>query len=558
MPGKDSTLDVLIISEEYTKFEDQCFNDLHDQVRNDLRLFTGSVKSELEARYNLKDFMIPFPGSASGPNGSPNDPTKEEYIVSTPHRPSLALVDLATVIKASGYSVCLIDNFIVIPWRWQQIEDIIENHAPRLIGISTTFLFGYESVSNLVESIRDLAPESKIVLGGMTSRAIEQLHSCADFTVFGEGEEPILGILEVLDGKRHPSEVENIAYLDDDGSMQYSTGGRKSALVGELGVPFKARPEAKIPIPDWTLYGRNLESVLSIEFSRGCKYNCFYCAYDRGKVTRDLDDIKTELLRNADLGITKYRTADSNFTDGPPRNKRYPYDICQLKIDLDLGLDWSCYSRVDDLDDELAGLMKAAGCFALFFGVESGDDSILKLMRKGHNVADAYKGIEVAKRHGLFVHANFVVGYPGETRETYQNTLEFIERSRPDSVTFGHFYMSPRSPVYGKRMADFDIQGQGMHWSHKTMNSETAGELLQEGIAHLTKLGIPIANELEFPVMMSVGLTVNEIKEVVKGRSMRHKYGYKAMPPSNTILPWLDRMAAEVSKDHIAMKNCGF
>ena len=204
---------------------------------------------------------------------------------------------------------------------------------------------------------------------------------------------------------------------------------------------------------------------------------------------RDLADIQAELLANAELGITKYRIADATFSDGPPRYKRYPHDVCQMMIDLDLGLEWSCYSRVDDLTDELADLMKRAGCFAVFFGIESGDDRILKLMRKGHNVADAYQGVTTARRHGIFAHSNFLVGYPGDTLETYRNTLDFIERSRPDSVTLGQFYLPTRAPVMGPLLKDLDIKGQGMNWSHKTMDSETAGGLVAEGTNYIVDRG---------------------------------------------------------------------
>jgi RNA polymerase sigma-70 factor (ECF subfamily) len=110
------------------------------------------------------------------------------------------------------------------------------------------------------------------------------------------------------------------------------------------------------------------------------------------------------------------------------------HKICERMIELDFGLLWSCFARVDDMTPELASLMRRAGCFAVYFGVESGDDGLLKLMREGHNAACAERGIRIAQDAGLHVHASLMVGYSGETAATSARTLEFIERGRPSTV----------------------------------------------------------------------------------------------------------------------------
>lgn len=540
-------LDVLLIAEVASNSEVPTFSELISWIEMDMPLVTGSVKEQVESKYQLKDFLTLV---------EPRQHIFDEdlYRIAIPHQPSLALCQLATVLKAAGYSAMVIDNFWKLPWRWQQIEEIIESHTPRLIGISTTFLLDPAPVLKLVQDIKDIAPESKIVLGGPTARSRQELHGCADFVVFGQGERAILEILDVLDEKRSVADVDSIAFTEGNGGLQYTRGAKKAARTDEPGALFTTQQNSCIPISDWTLYGRNFNGVFSLECSRGCKNNCFYCTYDRGKVIRDLKDIQTELLSNARLGITKYRIVDANFSDGPLNYKRYPHDICQLMIDLDLGLQWSCYSRVDDLDDELAALIKAAGCHSLFFGIESGDDHILKLMRKGHSVADAYDGIAVAKRHGLFCHANFVVGFPGETRDTFMNTLEFIERSRPDSASFSTFFLAQHSPVYGKKTTpEFALQGAGTNWRHKTMDSGTAGQLVAEGMEHLVRLGIPIAEESEFVFMMSVGYSVEAVKHVIRGRNERKGQGFP--PPVTNASPWLHRVAKEVARDQRAMQK---
>ncbi len=279
MSAKNRQLDVLLIAEEHTGEDAQAFGEFDSWIRESSSSFSYSVKQEVEQMFGLEDLLRPAPGNGPGERTT-------TYHLSLPHRPSLALCDLATVLKQAGHSVGIIDNFRLLPWRFEQMKDVISDHSPRLIGISTTFLLVPRVIRDLVQKLRDLAPDAKIALGGQTVREQQELHACADFAVFGEGEDPILGILEVLDGKRDVDSVANIAYLDGDGNLQYATGARQSALVDVVGVAYRARMEAKMPIPDWTLYGRNRDCVYSTEFSRGCKYNCFYCTYDRGRVRR--------------------------------------------------------------------------------------------------------------------------------------------------------------------------------------------------------------------------------------------------------------------------------
>jgi p-methyltransferase len=369
-----------------------------------------------------------------------------------------------------------------------------------------------EIVRAYVEKIRAVAPESKIILGGPTARKVDRLHGYADFAVFGDGEGPLLDILEVINEGRDPATVPHIAYRDSGGNVAYGVEGSESGHVGVIGKAFKAR-DVHIPVPDWRLVNRSFDNVFSIEFSRGCKYNCFYCSYDRGKNIRDLGEIKEELLRNAALGITKYRVADSNFTDGPARHKRYPHDVCQLMIDLDLGLQWSCYARVDDLSDELADLMRRAGCFGVFFGIESGSKQILKNMRKGHDVDDAYEGVAIAKRNGLRAHASFLIGYPGETAETYRETLEFIDTARPHTVNLGQFRVEHDTPVYG--VEAFGLDGQGMRWKHNTMDWQKADELVVEGNKWLLSRGVCLGTECSFPTFIGLGLSLDESQQMM-------------------------------------------
>ncbi len=471
---------------------------------------TEADKIACEEKFGVRDYFRKLPEPKSNP-----DPgcARGAYRIRVPHRPHLSLVDLATVATQRGYDVRIIDNVLRYPHRFEQLKRLMDEN-PKAIGISTTFLLTPTICKHYVDTIRELNPDVAIVLGGPTVRKVESLHGYADFAVFGDGEEPMLGILEVIDGKRAPETVAHIAFKQSGGPVGYGEFGRESGHVDVVGKAFKAR-DVHIPVADWTLAHRGYDNVFAIEFSRGCKYNCFYCSYDRGKNIRALDEVKEELIRNAELGITKYRVSDSNFTDGPPRYKNFPHDICKLMIELDLGLKWSCYARVDDLQSPgLADLMKEAGCFGVFFGIESGSNQILKNMRKGHNAADAADGVRIAQEAGIRSHASFIVGYPGETEDTHEETLEFIEANRPDTVNIGQFRVEHDTPVYG--VEKFQLDGEGMQWRHKTMDSEQADQLVKKANQRLLQNGVSLGTEYSFPTFMGLGLTFEESRTMIK------------------------------------------
>jgi radical SAM superfamily enzyme YgiQ (UPF0313 family) len=506
----ENILDLVLITDEPIAWEGNYWQSTEDKADKEMRALglTSADKEQVEKTYGVKDYFR----ALRTPATTGTDLSEPLFRIRVPHRPHLSLIDLATVANQNGYEVQVLDNILRFPSRMEQLRSLLREE-PRAVGISTTFLLTAPLVRHYVDLVREMAPKSKIILGGPSIRKFKDLHGIADFSVFGDGEDALLAILEVLHGKRKPENLPNCSYTLADGSVKYGPGGAPSCRLGQTGKPYKAT-KVKIPIADWRLADRSLKHVLPIEFSRGCQKNCFYCSYDRGKTIRDLAEIRQELLTNAELGVKRYRISDSNFTDGPPGYAHYPNDICNLMLELDLGLEWSCYARVDDMTDELAELMRRAGCFAVFFGIESGDDSILKKMNKGHTVADAYEGVRIAKKHGLFCHASFIVGYPGETKETYVKTLEFIEKARPDTINLGQFRVEHDTIVYGRK--EFALEGLGMTWKHKTMDSQMAQQLVIEGMERLLRNDICLGTEYAFPILMGFGLSMGESLQIMQ------------------------------------------
>jgi radical SAM superfamily enzyme YgiQ (UPF0313 family) len=121
--------------------------------------------------------------------------------------------------------------------------------------------------------------------------------------------------------------------------------------------------------------------------------------------------------------------------------------ICNGMKNRKIGLPWDCQTRVDQVSKEILAEMKAAGCQQVFFGVESGCQQILDAVNKKTSIEQNEKAIRMAKQAGLFVTISLMIGYPGETRDTLKQTLDFVQRSKPDDV-----YLCVATPYPGTEL----------------------------------------------------------------------------------------------------------
>jgi len=144
------------------------------------------------------------------------------------------------------------------------------------------------------------------------------------------------------------------------------------------------------------------------------------------------------------LGYDRIWFSDDCFT----LNRKRLLSICDEIIKRRLDIDWECLSRVDSVDEETALRMKEAGCIRVFFGLESGNDSILALMNKQASVSQGKRAVLTFKKAGIEVGAFFIAGYPGETDRTVLDTVRFASSLPLDYLSFTMPYPIPGTPLY--------------------------------------------------------------------------------------------------------------
>lgn len=252
-----------------------------------------------------------------------------------------------------------------------------------------------------------------------------------DVVVRGEGEQTMRELLDAGEAGADLGAVPGVVCRRGAGARANGEGG--SAATCAPPRPF-ARDLDEIPFPARELlpnaryiefgkrsYGYSITTVMS---TRGCPFQCEFCSnvvFGKSYRERSPHSVVDEIEEVLALGYERISFADDVFT----LNGRRVMEICAEIRRRRLRFAWECLGRVDAFDHATARAMKDAGCFRIFFGIESGNDAILKLMKKQITTAQARSAVEAAHRAGLEVGAFFILCYPGETDDTVLGTLRF-------------------------------------------------------------------------------------------------------------------------------------
>jgi anaerobic magnesium-protoporphyrin IX monomethyl ester cyclase len=261
-----------------------------------------------------------------------------------------------------------------------------------------------------------------------------------DIVVRGEGEQTMC---EIVAAHEAGSDVSSVA----------GVVGRDAGGLGAKGrdldrIPFPARE--LLPNEQYARYGRKRYgyAITTVMSTRGCPFDCEFCSnvvFGDSYRERSTGNVVDEIEETLSLGYDRISFADDVFT----LNRRRVIAICDEITRRGLRFSWECLGRVDSLDQATAQAMKGAGCFRIFFGIESGNDEILKLMNKQITTAQARDAVAAAHRAGLQVGAFFILFYPGETDDTVLDTLRFA-----GSLPLDYLGLTMPYPLPGTALSD--------------------------------------------------------------------------------------------------------
>lgn len=367
--------------------------------------------------------------------------------VSRPGIP-LGLGYLASYLQRAGIEVSILDAHLR-KLDAARIAAALPREKPRLIGV-TAYTPRCAEAYRVAEVCKRVYSSVEVVAGGPHASAVpdEALETGAiDYVVRGEGEEALLMLAKGQD----PSEIPGLSWRRD-GKITHSGDARPLQDLDAL--PFPAY-DLLDPRRYGVTVGRAYRSpAASIIASRGCPYSCHFCQAPRlGKSfrIRSAENVLSEMeLLKDRYGVLEFAFQDDVLT----ANRKNLLDLCQLMLRRKLGVSWSCLSRVDNVDREMLSVMKASGCRQVGFGVESGSDDVLRSIGKNTTVDQARTAVRLAKEAGLETVTYFILGLPGETHETIQNTLRLSRELGPDYCLYNIAVPLPGTRLYEEASRD--------------------------------------------------------------------------------------------------------
>jgi radical SAM superfamily enzyme YgiQ (UPF0313 family) len=289
----------------------------------------------------------------------------------------------------------------------------------------------YESALEVSKSIKKLRPETITVLGGVHATFMsEQILSSVpeiDYIVRHEGEITMSELLEKIENGGSLNSVKGISYCEDD-----------KIII----TPMRERIEDldKLPYPAYHLYEPSVEDYIEqhqvrafpILTTRGCPFNCIFCStaalHGRKYRTRSIPHVvdHIEYLINK-YDVSSISFVDDNFTMQQDR----VFELCREIEERGLSITWGCSTRTDMLSPELLKKMKSVGCDNIFYGIESASEKVLKIIRKDINIEEAAAMVKETEKIGIKTHCSFILGLPGETPESVEEIIDFIEDTKP-------------------------------------------------------------------------------------------------------------------------------
>ncbi len=358
----------------------------------------------------------------------------------------------------------------------------LKEEAPEVVGITALFWVQDDIVIALAKKIKELSPKTVIVIGGLNSSISYKKFleiGCIDLVVWGEGEE---SFLDILNRKEQNKPLSGIAgtcdKIDENGKLTYRLNPPRTPQV----------PFDDYPFPDRELVDRSAydnpenqsrsfpyskrSPVVLMQTSRGCTLKCTFCSiiavsnkWRAHSAEYVVDEIE-ECMKS--FGSREFAFLDDNFMLDTDRVMK----ICSLIIERKLDITFDVMSGISvwKFNEKMIDLMVEAGLYRACLPIETGNPQTIKFIRKPINLKRMKQVIEHCLQKGVYTFANIIIGFPYETKEDIQRSIEWSNNSKLDAVNYHVAH-----PVEGAQMYEIYINNGWMidnaHWKTEHFSS---------------------------------------------------------------------------------------
>ncbi len=328
---------------------------------------------------------------------------------------------------------------------WNEIHDSLRDLGPSVVGISTMSQ-NFKSACIIAELVKSINQDILVVVGGphlsmVGSEVLDCQH--IDIGVVGEGEQTIVELLDAIANLKDLNKIDGLVFRRNG---EYVTT-RTRVLSQDLDKLCFPHVHAREVLKDYDLYPKS--AFGNILAGRGCPYSCTFCGshkiWGRKVRTRSPQNVVKELESLQRVGVTSVRFADDTFG----LNKVWTKELCDGIVKRCRGLKWKCEVNVNLITDVFIETIKSAGCYMVELGVESGDNGILKEIKKNITVEQSLAACNVIRKHNVELQAYIIIGFPQETEDTLQKTVDAIKKID------GYIWISVFSPIKGTELYEY-------------------------------------------------------------------------------------------------------
>jgi radical SAM superfamily enzyme YgiQ (UPF0313 family) len=362
--------------------------------------------------------------------------------------PGYGVLVLAAVARQKGYEVAIVDA----KGSGETIEHVverIERFRPDVVGFSATTI-SVTNAARIAAALKARSSDPVTVVGGphvsaIPKRTLEAFPSF-DYGIVGEGEVSFFDFLDRVRRGDETASCPGLVYREGD------------AVVANERSPYIADLDA-LPLPAWDLvagfphryqpsiFSYRNSPVATLVTSRGCPFSCSFC--DRstsGKTGRyhTTESVLRHCRHLVESGVRHIIFYDDLFT---VRKKRV-VELCQAFLESGFGFTWSCNSHPNLLDAETLALMKRAGCWQIAYGIESGSQRILNVVKQEVRLPRMRETLRMTRAAGIRTKGYLMIGHPTETIETLDETAEFLKVVELDLCQVTKFTPYPGTPAY--------------------------------------------------------------------------------------------------------------
>ena len=365
--------------------------------------------------------------------------------------PGLGTLTLAAVVRAAGHRVVIVDG----KRTGTPPEDVawtVAGHGPDHVGLSATTI-SVTNAARIAARVKELAPHATITVGGPHVSAVPErtleAFPAFDYGIVGEGERSYPELIERLERGDDPDGIA--------GLVRRTTGGIQAAARAPY---LDGDALDRLPTPAWDLlaefplrfqpnvFNYRHTPVASIITSRGCPFSCTFC--DRSTSGRrgrfhGVDYVVALCRRLSALGVRHVLFYDDLFTVSRAR----VIELCERFLAENVCFTWSCNSHPNLLDLETMRLMRRAGCWQIAYGIESGSQRVLDVVKREVKLPRLLETLRLTRAAGIRAKGLFMMAHPTEDEDSLRETVAFLRTAPLDLVQITKFTPFPGTPAYG-------------------------------------------------------------------------------------------------------------